>query len=95
MRFSEARKSYLAHAIVEAFRGEGLADVEERMDRHVLSEIKRVLDAEYEMDARVDAIVRRKIGSLSRQVPLGSPEWTVLYRKYYAEEIRKLRPGGA
>jgi hypothetical protein len=76
-------------------RNEGLADVEERTDRHILSEIKRVLDTEHEMDLRVDATVRRKIASLSRQVPLGSPEWTVLYRKYYEEEIRKLKPGGA
>ena len=40
-------------------------------------------------DARIDAIVRRKITSLSRQVPPGSREWDVLYQKYYAEESRK------
>ena len=95
MRFSEARKSHLAHLIVETLRREGLAEVEERMERHILAEIKRVFDAEYEADTRVDALVRRKIASLSRDVPLGSPEWSILYRKYYDEEIRKRRPGGA
>jgi hypothetical protein len=29
--------------------------------------------------------------SLSRQVPAGSREWDVLYRKYFEEEMRKQR----
>jgi hypothetical protein len=33
--------------------------------------------------------VRRKIQSLSRQVPVGSREWDILYRKYHEEEMRK------
>ena len=92
MRFSEARLSYLAHQIVNTLRQEGLADVEH--ERHVLAEIKRVLEQEHEADARIDAIVRRKIASLSRNVPPGSREWDVLYRQYFAEEARKLRWGG-
>ncbi len=92
MRFSEARLSHLAHLIVNTFRHEGLADIEQ--ERHVLAEIKRVLGQEHEADARIDAVVRRKIASLSRSVPPGSREWDVLYRQYYAEEARKLRPGG-
>ena len=72
---------------------EGLADIEN--ERHVLMEIKRVLAREQEVDARIDALVRRKIASLSRQVPPGSREWDVLYRQYYAQEARKLKPGGA
>ena len=43
----------------------------------------------------IDAAVRRKIASLSRQVPPGSREWDVLYRQYYAEEARKVKPRGA
>lgn len=93
MRFSEGRKSYLAHVIVKTFRDEGLAEVEN--ERHVLNEIKRVLDQEHEGDARIDVLVRRKIASLSRHVPPGSREWDILYRQYYAEESRKVKPRGA
>jgi len=93
MRFSEGRASYLAHLIVNTLRQEGLADIEN--ERHVLMEIKRVLGEEQQVDARIDALVRRKIASLSRQVPPGGREWDVLYRQYYAEEMRKLKPGGA
>ena len=93
MRFSEGRKSHLAHLIVNILRQEGLADIEN--ERHVLAEIKRVLDLDHAVDAKIDALVRRKIASLSRQVPPGSAEWDVLYRQYYAEELRKVKPGSA
>lgn len=95
MQFSEARSSYLAHAILEAFQAEGIARLQSGRERWVLNEIKRVIENEHALDARIDAAVRRKIDSLSRQVPPGSPEWDVLYRKYYEEEARRLRGPGA
>ena len=93
MRFSEGRKSYLAHLIVETLRKEGLAEVEN--ERLVLAEIKQVLEQDHETDARIDAVVRKKIASLSRRVPPGGREWDILYRQYYEEESRKHKPGGA
>ena len=91
MRFSEARLSFLAHRIIELLRQERLAEVEQ--ERHVLMELKRILAGDHSVDARLDAIVRRKITSLSRKVPPGSREWDILYRQYYAEESRKHKPG--
>jgi hypothetical protein len=93
MRFSEGRKSHLAHLIVNTLRKEGLANIEN--ERLALAEIKRVLDQEHQVDARIDSLVRRKIASLSRNVQPGSREWDVLYRQYFAEESRKLKPRGA
>jgi hypothetical protein len=93
MQFSEGRKSYLAHVIVSTLRNEGLADIEN--ERLVLAEIKRILEQDHEDDARIDAAVRKKIGTLSRRVPPGSREWDILYRQYFEEESRKHKPGGA
>jgi hypothetical protein len=87
MKFSEGRLSYLAHHIVSTLKDEGLADVEN--ERLVLNEIKRVLCLDQEIDAQIDATVRRKIASLSRQVPPGSREWDVLYQRYSEEERHK------
>jgi hypothetical protein len=87
MKFSEGRLSYLAHHIVRVLRDEGLADVEN--ERLVLGEIKRVLSLDQELDAQIDTVVRRKIASLSRQVPPGSREWDILYQRYSEEERRK------
>lgn len=93
MEFSEGRKSYLAHLILNTFRKEGLAEVEN--ERLALAEIKQVLEQDHAVDLKIDATVRRKIASLSRQVPPGSREWDVLYRQYYAEESRRQKPGGS
>lgn len=87
MKFSEGRLSYLAHHIVAALKKEGLADIEN--ERLVLNEIKRVLSLDQESDAQIDAAVRRKIASLSREVPPGSREWDILYQRYSEEERHK------
>ncbi|OFV83987.1 MAG: hypothetical protein A2W26_09115 [Acidobacteria bacterium RBG_16_64_8] len=87
MRFSEARISYLAHRIVEVFKDENLAEIDN--ERLVLNDIKHVLGEAHEREAQIDTVVRRKIASLSRQVPVGSREWDVLYRKYVDEERRR------
>ena len=89
MKFSEARVSYLAHRIVAVLRDEKLAEIDN--ERVMLQEIKRVLAAEQERDAAIDAVVRKKIASLSRNVPPGSREWDVLYQTYAAEERRRNR----
>jgi uncharacterized protein len=87
MKFSEGRLSYLAHRIVAVLKNEGLARIDN--ERLVLARIKEALDADRDRDTRIDAIVRRKIESLSRNVPPGSREWDILYQKYHAEETRK------
>ena len=38
----------------------------------------------------VDAEVRKKISSQKKEILEGSEEWDVLYRKYYAEEMRRM-----
>lgn len=87
IRFSEGRLSYLAHRIISVLRSEGLADVAN--ERLALQEIKRALEGQREVEARLDEIVRRKIASLSRKVPPGSREWDILYQRYMDEEHRK------
>ncbi len=89
MEFSEGRKSFLAHRILEILEQEGLAEVPNH--RLALMEIKRVLEQDHKIDEQIDASVRRKIASLSRRVIPGSREWDVLYRQYYEEELRKRR----
>jgi hypothetical protein len=56
-----------------------------------LAETKQVLRDFFQLEDRIDEIVRQKIASLSRQVPQGSREWDILYRKYFEEESRKQR----
>jgi len=65
------------------------AEGEVLSERAALMEAKRILAEYFQRDDKTDEIVRRKIASLSRQVPQGSAEWDILYRRYFEEETRK------
>jgi hypothetical protein len=67
------------------------AGVEVVSERLALAEAKRVLSDHFQREDRIDEVVRRKIASLSRRVVPGNREWDVLYRKYFEEELRKVR----
>lgn len=88
-RLSENRISHLAHLIID---GLGKGDLAEFPNQgRALAETKQVLHDFFQGEDPIDEIVRRKIASLSRQVPPGSREWDILYRKYFEEETRKHR----
>ena len=85
MTLSEARLSFLAHAVLEAVRSEKLGRI--RSERLFLAEAKRVLTDGFSLDARLDQLARAR---MPRRVVPGSREWDVLYRRYFDEERRKL-----
>ncbi len=88
-KLSDARISALAHMVLKTLRQE--AEVEVVNERLALVEAKGVLSDHFQREDRIDEAVRRKIASLSRQVVPGGREWDVLYRKYFEEELRKIR----
>jgi hypothetical protein len=49
-------------------------------------EIKRTIMGELKIGEDIDEAVRRKLQSFSKKLVEGSPEWEVLYKKYYEEE---------
>jgi len=53
--------------------------------------IVKLLKAEMQMEEDIERRVTAKIQTLKRGVPEGSPEWDVLFRKYYDEETAKYR----
>jgi hypothetical protein len=82
---SEARLSYLSHAIMKVLVDEKLGKVSN--DRLFLAEAKRVLTDTFSIDGRLDQLARAR---MPKRVVPGSREWDVLYRRYYEEERRKL-----
>lgn len=90
MKLSEARVLFLARESLAKLREEGLAEIPNfalalRQARELVAQFNEEGDA-------IDAIVRRKINSIKRGVTEGSNEWTILYRRYRDEEIRKKGP---
>jgi len=82
---SEARLSFLSHALLKAVTAEKLGRV--RNERLFLNELKQGLTDSFSLDGRIDQLARAR---MPKRVVPGSREWDVLYRRYYDEERRKL-----
>ena len=90
MKLSEARVLFLARESLAKLRDEGLAEITNfalalRQAREIVAQFN-------EQGDELDAIVRRKIASIKRGVVEGSNEWTLLYKRYRDEELRKKGP---
>ncbi|MFQ5735996.1 MAG: DUF507 family protein [Thermodesulfobacteriota bacterium] len=92
MRLSEDRISHIAHLISDGIWNDDLVDFVD--DKKVLDEIKLTITKYLHVEDEADTAARDKIRSLSRDVPEGSREWEILYRKYFEEELskKKFRP---
>jgi hypothetical protein len=85
---SEDKVSHLSHVILSTVKKSPLVQIKNE-DGRILKEIKRVLASEMAQEQEIDRKVRAKLGSYSRGIVEGSPEWDVLYRKTFEEEVRK------
>ena len=89
MRLSREKTVRLSHAIIDLLVSSDDVDFIEDRDT-IRQEIVLILQDLLKEEEKVDTEVRRKISSQKKEIPEGSSEWDVLYRKYYAEEMRRL-----
>jgi len=88
MLLSEEKIGHLAHRILDGLSEE--PDLHWRVEEgEVLREIKKVILSELRLEEEIDRFARNRIASYSRSIAEGSPEWEVLYRKFFNEEMRK------
>lgn len=87
MRFSEDRIYNLCHKIHDRLYLDEMVDYTD--EDEALRVIKNTVINYLSMDDQIDNFVRDKVKSLRKGVFEGSPEWEVLYRKYYEEELRR------
>ncbi len=88
---SEERQNHFAHLIVDGLYDDDLADFSD--DDMAFKVAKRAIIAFVNEYSKIDVKVRGMVSSLKRNVPEGSPEWDVMYNKYFEEEIRKMGGG--
>jgi uncharacterized protein len=94
MRLSREKTNCLTLALIDHLVAS--EDVEFIEDRETIrQEISQVLQALLRDEERVDAAARQKIASQKKDIPEGSAEWDILYRKYYAEELKRMGVGEA
>ena len=87
MRISEDRVGHLARLVVDGIWDDDLVDYVD--EDAALRAAKKGLNEFVKEVADADKAVVAKIASLKRGVPEGSPEWDVLYGKYFEEELER------
>lgn len=90
MRLSHERCVHLSHLFVNALEDddgiEFLVDTND-IRLHVL----QILESELVKEDEMEEAIRRKIASQRRDLPEGSAEWDLLFRKYHDEEMKKVK----
>jgi hypothetical protein len=85
---TEDKITHLSHVLLRELIKRDLLELKEE-EGIIRREIKRAVIAELQIGEEIDQIVRKKLQSFSRKVVEGSPEWEVLYRKFFREEESK------
>ncbi len=87
MILSEDRQSHWAHLITDRVYNDDLVDFSD--DDQALRGTKKAIAEFVKEDQDIDTAARNKVASLKRGVIEGSPEWDIMYKKYYEEERGK------
>ena len=88
MVLTEDKINHLSHLIVKGFQEDAEIDFTVSHD-DLLRLIKHALSHELQRDDEADQFVRRKLDSYKKKMVEGSPEWEVLYRKFFSEEMKR------
>ncbi len=88
MRLSHAKINHMANLLIEYLRNDTSVEFFQD-DSDIRMEMVRIINEELKDDEVIETEVRRKIESQKRDIPEGSEEWEILYRKYYDEEMAR------
>lgn len=85
---SDEKITRLGHVLLKGLISKGFIELKNEEDK-VWKEIKRSIVSFLRVSEEIDSAVRRKMQSFSKKIIEGSPEWDVLYRKFYREEANR------
>jgi len=89
MRLTREKTMRLSHLITDVLVSSQEVEFVEDRDT-IRQKTVQILQELLKEEEAVDTEVRKKISSQKKEVLEGSEEWDVLYRKYYAEEMRRM-----
>jgi len=90
MRLSHERCVHLSHLAINALEDDDQVEFL-RDPNDIRLKILQILEAEMARQDEIEEGIRRKIQSQRRDVPEGSAEWELLFRKYYDDEMKKIK----
>jgi hypothetical protein len=89
MRLTREKIIRISHQLTDVLVASN--DVEFVDDRDTIrQQIVKILTDTLREEEKADMEVRKKITSQKKEILEGSEEWDVIYRKYYADELRRL-----
>jgi uncharacterized protein len=89
MRLTREKTVRLSHKIIDYLVSSPDVDFVEDRDT-IRHEIISIITALLKVEEQVDAEVRAKIASQKKEILEGSEEWDILFRKYYAEGLKRM-----
>jgi hypothetical protein len=89
MRITREKIVRLSHQITDVLVSSEEVEFVEDRDT-IRQQVVQILTATLKEEEKADAEVRKRITSQKKEILEGSEEWDVLYRKYYADELRRM-----
>ncbi|HXU10815.1 MAG TPA: DUF507 family protein [Candidatus Binatia bacterium] len=90
MKLSHERCVHLSHLLINAMEDDD--DIEFMGDLNdIRLRILNILESELIKEEEMEEAIRRKIAAQRRDLPEGSAEWDLLFRKYLEEEVNKVK----
>src|SRR5258708_37300071 len=89
MKLTREKGVRLSHQITDILVASDDVEFAEERDT-IRQQIVQILTAALKEEEKADAEVRKRITSQKKEILEGSEEWDVLYRKYYADELRRM-----
>jgi hypothetical protein len=88
MMLSDDKITHTTHMLLKGLLEKGLIILKED-DSLLRREIKRTIINELKIGEDIDAEVKKKLQSYTKKLVEGSPEWEILYKKFFEEEDAK------
>lgn len=88
MRLTREKIVRLSHKMMDVLIASNEVEFVEDRDT-IRQQIVTLLTNQLREEEKWDAEARKKISSMKKEVLEDSEEWGVLYRKFYAEELRR------
>jgi len=88
MRLTREKIVRLSHKMMDVLVASNEVEFVEDRDT-IRQNIVTILTNQLREEEKMDAEARKKIASMKKEILEDSEEWSVLYRKFYAEELRR------
>jgi len=86
---SAPRQGHIARIVIDELWGDELIDFDEEQEDGIVRQTRMIVAQWVEEQGDIDTNVREKINNLKRGVMEGTGEWTILYKKYFQEEMSR------